>query len=93
MHLFYLFEALFVRFSKGMLIQGGYLLILKPSEYDTLVSIGAFKGIKVSYDIDPSSGNYQMKLNSADWSVFQVNLGATGSVWVVLLMFRKALCF
>merc|ERR1719204_2894498 len=56
---------------------GGYLLILKPSEYDTLVSIGAFKGIKVSYDIDPSSGNYQMKLNSADWSVFQVNLGAT----------------
>merc|ERR1719204_2849409 len=56
---------------------GGYLLILKPSEYDTMVSIGAFKGIKVSYDIDPSSGNYQMKLNSADWSVFQVNLGAT----------------
>ena len=58
---------------------GGYILILKHSQYDILVNIGAFRGIKVTYDIDPR-GNYQIKLNSADWSTFQVNLGATGSV-------------
>merc|ERR1712070_549858 len=55
---------------------GGYLLILKVSEYETLTSIGAFRGITVSYDTDPR-GNYLIKLSSAGWSAFQVNLGAT----------------
>ena len=55
------------------------MLILKPNQYDILTNIGAFRGLKVSYDIAPG-GLYHIRLNSADWSTFQVNLGATGSV-------------
>ena len=71
----------------SMYIQGGgYMLILKPNQYDILTNIGAFRGLKVSYDIAPG-GLYHIRLNSADWSTFQVNLGATGSVKHIYLYF------
>lgn len=91
MHSKYLFKALgsLFRFllNISMFIQGGgYMLILKPNQYDILINIGAFRGLKVSYDIAPG-GLYHIKLNSADWSTFQVNLGATGTVLTCRLVF------
>ena len=75
-----MFQQHFKYIAKACHLQGGgYILITKPNEYDILTTIGAFRGLTVSYDIGPG-GNYHIKLTSAEWSTFQVNLGATGTV-------------
>ena len=75
-----MFQQHFKYIAKACHLQGGgYILITKPNEYDILTTIGAFRGLSVSYDIGPG-GNYHIKLTSAEWSTFQVNLGATGTV-------------